>query len=207
MSYNAHAVFSYWIGTLAIEKFKEQTCACWGAANTGVRVLRGIDGVSHPRLEVIKFCRYPRSVVGRWNWKVCMQECWSAKIEPKNFGSTYTYIAQVLKAFIQDVYLVNTSFLGSLPFKVVWGRSHSITTMDWRCKGDRAVSKYRQRAAGRRKNRVLCMTSVIFTTLRPRVDFISVYFSALVGLLGFTIEVEMSFLQNSVGITITSFHE
>ena len=44
------------------------------------------------------------------------------------------------------------------------------------------------------------MTSVIFTTLRPCVDFISVYFSALVELLGFTIKVEMSFLQNSVGI-------
>ena len=99
----------------------------------------------------------------------------------------------MLKAFIQDVYLVYASFLGSLPFKVVWGRSHSITTMDWRCKGDPPVSKYRQRAAGRRKNRVLCMTSVIFTTLRPRVDFISVYFSALVGLLGFTIKVEISF--------------
>ena len=60
MSYNVYAL----IGTLATEKFKEQTCACCGAANTGVRVLRGIDGVSHPRLEVIKFCRYPRSVVG-----------------------------------------------------------------------------------------------------------------------------------------------
>ena len=47
----------------------------------------------------------------------------------------FTYIVQGLKAFIQDVYLVYTSFLGSLPFKVVWGRSHSITTMDWRCKG------------------------------------------------------------------------
>ena len=127
-----------------------------------------------------------------------MQECSSAKIEPKNSG--FTYIVQGLKAFIQDVYLVYTSFLGSLPFKVVWGRSHSITTMDWRCKGDPAVSKYRQRAAGRRKNRVLCMTSVIFTTLRPRVDFISVYFSALVGCLGFTIKVEMSFLQNSARI-------
>ena len=104
------------------------------------------------------------------------------------------------QGLFQDVYLVYTSFLGSLPFKVVWGRSHSITTMDWRCKGDPPVSKYRQRAAGRRKNHVLCMTSVIFTTLRPRVDFISVYFSALVELLGFTIKVEMSFLQNSVGI-------
>ena len=51
----------------------------------------------------------------------------------KNSG--FTYIVQGLKAFIQDVYLVYTSFLGSLQFKVVWGRSHSITTMDWRCKG------------------------------------------------------------------------
>ena len=128
-TYNAYAL----IGTLATEKFKEQPGACWGAANTGVRVLRGIDRVSHPRFEVIKFCRYPRSVVGCWNWKVCMQECWSAKIEPKNSG--FTNIAQGFKAFIQDVYLVYMSFLGSLPFKVVWGRSHSITTMDWRCKG------------------------------------------------------------------------
>ena len=65
MSYNAHALFSYWIGTQNTEKFKEQACACCGAANTGVRALRGIDRVSHPRLEVIKFCRYPRSVVVR----------------------------------------------------------------------------------------------------------------------------------------------
>ena len=122
MSYNGYALFSYWIGTQNTEKFKEQACACCGAANTGVRALRGIDRVSHPRLEVIKFCRYPRSVVGRWNWKVCMQECWSAKIEPKNSG--FTYLAQGLKAFIQDVYLVYSSFLGSLPFKVVWRMSH-----------------------------------------------------------------------------------